>query len=88
MAKYSKLVDGKTINLRGQKKKAAHKFGCCDCGLVHVIAIEANDLTGLKMTTWRDKRATAAMRRPLPKYLRTYLGRLNVSTTRSGKQPL
>lgn len=44
---------------------------CCDCSLVHRVKYEVVDSKGnpvkgarIRMTVWRDERATAARRRP------------------------
>lgn len=63
MPRYKQLKDkeGWTVN-----NKELFRLACCDCGLVHNVAIVAPTLrkgTPLGFAVERNKRATAARRR-------------------------
>lgn len=58
--KYQTLVDGEDVYLRSSQ---VFKFACCDCGLVHDIALVARRGGHINMALRRNKRATAARRR-------------------------
>ena len=60
MSKYRKLEDYEGVEV---KKGYIFRFACCDCGLVHDMAIadEKNKKHGLAFK--RNKRATAQLRR-------------------------
>lgn len=56
--KYEQLIDGKGISLRSGQ---VLKFACCDCGLVHDMALVARK-GWVGMAVKRNKRATARRR--------------------------
>jgi hypothetical protein len=59
MKSYEQIVDGKGYSFRSRQW---FRLACCDCGLVHRVAVVAGrGWVGLAMK--RDKRATAARRR-------------------------
>jgi hypothetical protein len=58
--KYPTLQDGEGITL---KSKEAFFLSCCDCGLVHKIALVASRSGEIGFALMRDKRRTAQLRR-------------------------
>lgn len=67
MSRYLQLEDGVSTTVPNKK---VWRLACCDCGLVHRVAIVAlkqrkGSLLGLAVA--RDKRATAARRREMKK---------------------
>jgi hypothetical protein len=61
--RYRRLWDGDTVPLtRIPRTGWALKFACCDCALVHRVLVQKQGVE-MTLTTWRDKRATAAKRR-------------------------
>lgn len=59
-SKYDLLIDGEGVEMEANK---TFKFACCDCGLVHnvAVAVPGRRVFGLAME--RNPRATAARRR-------------------------
>lgn len=57
---YEQLVDGRGISLRSGR---VFRLACCDCGLVHDIALKAVRGGWIGSAVRRNKRATAARRR-------------------------
>lgn len=66
MSKYKQRKNGEPITLLYQQafgqKGARMNFCCCDCGLVHQVAIVPLR-TRVKLYFWRENRATANTRR-------------------------
>lgn len=58
--RYKPLVDGEGISLRSSQ---VFMFACCDCGLVHDIALVARRGGHIGMAVKRNKRATAERRK-------------------------
>jgi hypothetical protein len=44
-------------------KKHDFKMACCDCSLVHRMRFRISKTGEIVLQMWRDKRATAALRR-------------------------
>lgn len=59
---YEQLIDGEGISLRSGQ---TFKFACCDCGLVHDVALVARRGGHIGMAVKRNKRATNARRKKL-----------------------
>jgi hypothetical protein len=64
--RYDLVYDGESINVN--YKENSLDWACCDCGLVHRFEyyIEGDVL---KIYSWRENRATAALRRYGKAYL-------------------
>lgn len=58
-SKYEQAKSGKWI----WPKRRGYKMICCDCGLVHKIDFALDHKSRILVRFWRDKRATAAIRR-------------------------
>lgn len=58
--RYEHVYDGEPVEVL--YKEDPLKWACCDCGLVHYFEyyLEGNTL---KIYSWRENRATAALRR-------------------------
>jgi len=56
---YYQITDGEWI----QVPKRGFKEQCCSCGLVHKVNFRVNDKGQFEIQTFRDERATAAVRR-------------------------
>jgi len=61
MSKYHRYHDGESqiIDTKGELLKLA----CCDCGLVHYVAVTIIDDSLVKLQFVQDKRATGQLRR-------------------------
>ena len=55
--KYVQEIEGKEIHVR-----RFHRFGCCDCGLVHDVYVEVRR-GRVYVRMYLNTRATAAIRR-------------------------
>ena len=60
MSKYPKLDDYEGVEI---KKGCIFRFACCDCGLVHDMAIADEGKGKHGIAFKRNKRATAQLRR-------------------------
>lgn len=60
--RYVTLRDGQIRHLPGRRWRFAHKFMCCDCGLVHIAVYKVKSPSMMHFAVWRDNRATAARR--------------------------
>lgn len=58
--KYIQRQDNEEIEL---KPKEIFRSACCDCGLVHDMAVAAEDNGNIGLAFRRDNRATAQLRR-------------------------
>lgn len=61
--RYTQRHDGEGFEI---PNRTQYKLACCDCGLVHRIALAAPGLkkgVGIGFASIRDNRATAARRR-------------------------
>lgn len=65
--RYKHLSDGEPRVIKALKGappgEFVHKVMCCDCGLVHFMRVDVLSDTSIKMTAWRDERATAIRRK-------------------------
>ena len=61
MSKYPKLADYEGF-LIDPKEEVIH-FACCDCALVHVMALAHEDNGKIGVAFKRESRATAQLRR-------------------------
>ena len=59
--KYDRLEDGGRIEV--QAPGQVIRLACCDCGLVHRVAVAMEDNGNIGLAFTRDKRATAQKRR-------------------------
>lgn len=63
MSRYTQRRDGEGFTV---PNKQMFKLACCDCGLVHQVAVVAEGMrkgAAIGMAATRDRRATAARRR-------------------------
>lgn len=56
---YYQITDGEWIAV----PKRGFKEQCCDCGLVHKVNFRMTATGSFEIQTFRDERATAAVRR-------------------------
>jgi hypothetical protein len=63
MGRYPVMKDGEALSLRSGE---LFKFACCDCGLVHDVAIVAQGKE-IGFAVRRNKRATGQKRRHMRK---------------------
>lgn len=66
MKKYIQRKDGEGFSI---PNRTPYKLACCDCGLVHIIALAAPGLrkgVPIGMAAMRDNRATGQRRRHKP----------------------
>lgn len=56
---YYQITDGEWITV----PKRGFKEQCCSCGLVHKLNFRINTKGQVEIQTFRDERATAAVRR-------------------------
>ena len=61
MTKYRKFGDGEGVLL--DPDEDYFRFACCDCGLVHTMAVVPEDDGRIGVAFKREKRATAQLRR-------------------------
>lgn len=63
MARYKTLSDGeRRLIPEVSRGLFVHRLSCCDCKLVHNVALR-RVRGGIELTAWRDMRRTAARRR-------------------------
>ncbi len=60
-SKYVEMEHGATFVVESGKRETL----ACSCGLVHDLTIETQDGKPAYLTTWDNKRSTAAMRREM-----------------------
>lgn len=56
---YYQITDGEWLAV----PKRGFKEQCCSCGLVHRVNFRITDKGAIEIQTFRDERATAAVRR-------------------------
>lgn len=56
---YYQITDGEWLAV----PKRGFKEQCCSCGLVHKVNFRVTDKGGIEIQTFRDERATSAVRR-------------------------
>jgi hypothetical protein len=64
MSKYHVLQDGDGMEIESTGEVI--RFACCDCGLVHRIALVIEENGKIGFSVKRDKRATGQKRRWRP----------------------